>query len=355
MQDNIKQSIGELLESSFKPELFLLGITSSAVPIVGAIAAGAGALCGSIHKSKKDKYTYAALFNATNLVDVLLAGWNSISKSTDYKEAVNQYNNIIDAVNVDFKKYKEKHEEILQSANQHTLVINRKKTLMKEYLLKDLYDSLKKCGLAGEYYDMNDEYLDLRMWPINKQYDLVNQRHLSFIETFGFSGSSSKKSAILDLFFDLTVVTTVYVSPLKRLVLRRNNYNKLKKEIADLEQQVKLNKEDMLSDLEKLHTMDRALKNIAGIYSSVLDTYKPIMQKIFLSLEIEYENNVSALPEGKITALFTISRLLKELSEKRILPCTEDPESIHRNICDYSNNLTKKYNQLYESVKHNFC
>ena len=224
---------------------------------------------------------------------------------------------------------------------------------MKEYLLKDLYDSLKKCGLAGEYYDMNDEYLDLRMWPINKQYDLVNQRHLSFIETFGFSGSSSKKSAILDLFFDLTVVTTVYVSPLMRLVLRRNN-KKLKKEIADLEQQVKLNKEDMLSDLEKLHTMDRALKNIAGIYSSVLDTYKPIMQKIFLSLEIEYENNVSARPEGKKTALFTISRLLKELSENIILPCTEDPESIHRNVCDYSNSLTEKYNQIGELIENNF-
>lgn len=352
MQENIKQSISELLESSFKPELFLLGVASSVSPLTGAAAAfGAGLLSATIPKFVNDKYAHADLFNATNILDILLAGLNSISK--DYNEAVNQYNNIIDAVNKDFETYKTNHEKILQKAKEQTHTINRKKALMKEYLLKDLYDALKKCGLAGEYYDMNDEDLDLRMWPIKEHYDLVNKRHLSFIKTFGLSDLSSKGSSILGLLSNMVIVNPV-MPPFMLIVSKRIRSKRLKGEIADLEQQVRLNKEHMLSDLAQLETMSIALNNIAGIYSSVVDKYKPIMQMIFRSLETEYDNNINELPEVQFNALFTISRLFKELSEIRILPCSKDSDTIHRNVCEYSNSLTVKYNQIKESIENNF-
>ena len=214
---------------------------TSVSPIIGAAAAfGAGLLSAKSPKSEKDKYAYADLFNATNILDIILAGWNSISKSRDYNEAVNQYNNIIDAVNKDFETYKINHEKILQTAIEQTYTINRKKALMKEYLLKDLYASLKKCGLAGEYYDMKDEYLDLRMWPIKKQYDLVNKRHLSFIKTFGLNDLSSKGSSIIRL-LSTTVIVETFVPSFMLFASKRSKYKKLKQEIADLEQQVKLN------------------------------------------------------------------------------------------------------------------
>lgn len=101
--------------------------------------------------------------------------------------------------------------------------------------------------------------------------------------------------------------------------------------------------------------MTRALNSIAGMYSSILDKYKPIMQMIFRSLETEYDNNINALPERQKNALFTISRLFKELSEIRILPCSKDSDTIHQNVCDYNDSLAEKYNKIGESIANNFC
>ncbi|MBP9991671.1 MAG: hypothetical protein KBT45_09650, partial [Bacteroidales bacterium] len=239
---------------------------------------------------------------------------------------------------------------------------NRKKVVMKDYLLEELYKSLQRCGMNGEFHDMATERFDLRNWPINEKYDLIiKQNHLKIKKTMN-SGDLAFMGGLLAGAgpfgaFGLAIAAGQMANPIVWLLVpaialyMRRKLKGINNEIKTLSVIVSANECDMTADLLQLEMMKKAFENISCIYTDVLQTIRPVMKKLLDELEREFGHDVNSLPEDKANALFNISRLLKEMAEKQIVPYNSNQSAIHQNVCEYSNDLSNKYNELKEFIK----
>lgn len=291
-------------------------------------------------KSQKSKDIVRSLQAADTLVetaDWLTAFdlWEAIVKKKALKEMSEKYQAFVNQTEKDFVFYKDDHEASLQKSIAAVEGINRSKVVMKDYLLQELCDQLKRSGLNGSFEEPKIERLDLRAWPINEAYHLNVTSNKKFIDASG---------AYLPLFVEGL-----------RPITNRIRIRKIRNALKQLQPVAELNLEQMLSDLLKLDLFSAALTNIDTIYKEVLDKLRPIMKTILKDLEDKYQGDVRRLPKDQADALYTIKTLFKDLAEITIVPRSDDTQDIYTDVCQYSNTLSERYNTIRETIYNNFC
>ena len=264
--------------------------------------------------------------------------WEAIVKKKALKEMSEKYQAFVNQTEKDFVCYKDEHEASLQKSMDAVDGINRRKVVMKDYLLQELSDQLKRSGLNGSFEEPKIERLDPRAWPINEAYHLNVTSNKKFIDA---------SVAYLPLFgvggFLLVPITN------------RIRIRKIRNALKQLQPVAELNLEQMLSDLLKLDLFSAALTNIDTIYKEVLDKLRPIMKTILKDLEDKYQGDVRRLPKNQADALYTIKSLFKDLAEITIVPHSDDTQDIYTDVCQYSNTLSERYNRIREAIYNNFC
>ena len=264
--------------------------------------------------------------------------WEAIVKKKALKEMSEKYQAFVNQTEKDFVCYKDEHEASLQKSMDAVDGINRRKVVMKDYLLQELSDQLKRSGLNGSFEEPKIERLDPRAWPINEAYHLNVTSNKKFIDA---------SVAYLPLFgvggFLLVPITN------------RIRIRKIRNALKQLQPVAELNLEQMLSDLLKLDLFSAALTNIDTIYKEVLDKLRPIMKTILKDLEDKYQGDVRRLPKNQADALYTIKSLFKDLAEITIVPHSDDTQDIYTDVCQYSNTLSERYNTIRETIYNNFC
>ena len=261
--------------------------------------------------------------------------WEAIVKKKALKEMSEKYQAFVNQTEKDFVFYKDEHEAYLQKSMDAVDGINRRKVVMKDYLLQELSDQLKRSGLNGSFEEPKIERLDLRAWPINEAYHLNVTSNKKFIDASG---------AYLPLFVE-------GLGP----ITNRIRIRKIRNALKQLQPVAELNLEQMLSDLLKLDLFSAALTNIDTIYKEVLDKLRPIMKTILKDLEDKYQGDVRRLPKNQADALYTIKSLFKDLAEITIVPHSDDTQDIYTDVCQYSNTLSERYNRIREAIYNNFC
>ena len=291
-------------------------------------------------KSQKSKDIVRSLQAADTLVETAdwlnaFDLWEAIVKKKALKEMSEKYQAFVNQTEKDFVFYKDDHEASLQKSIAAVEGINRSKVVMKDYLLQELCDQLKRSGLNGSFEEPKIERLDLRAWPINEAYHLNVTSNKKFIDASG---------AYLPLFVE-------GLGP----ITNRIRIRKIRNALKQLQPVAELNLEQMLSDLLKLDLFSAALTNIDTIYKEVLDKLRPIMKTILKDLEDKYQGDVRRLPKEQADALYTIKTLLKDLAEITIVPHSDDTQDIYTDVCQYSNTLSERYNTIRETIYNNFC
>ena len=291
-------------------------------------------------KSQKSKDIVRSLQAADTLVETAdwlnaFDLWEAIVKKKALKEMSEKYQAFVNQTEKDFVFYKDDHEASLQKSIAAVEGINRSKVVMKDYLLQELCDQLKRSGLNGSFEEPKIERLDLRAWPINEAYHLNVTSNKKFIDASG---------AYLPLFVEGL-----------RPITNRIRIRKIRNALKQLQPVAELNLEQMLSDLLKLDLFSAALTNIDTIYKEVLDKLRPIMKTILKDLEDKYQGDVRRLPKDQADALYTIKTLFKDLAEITIVPRSDDTQDIYTDVCQYSNTLSERYNTIRETIYNNFC
>ena len=261
--------------------------------------------------------------------------WEAIVQKKALKEMSEKYQAFVNQTEKDFVFYKDEHEAYLQKSMDAVDGINRRKVVMKDYLLQELSDQLKRSGLNGSFEEPKIERLDPRAWPINEAYHLNVTSNKKFIDASG---------AYLPLFVE-------GLGP----ITNRIRIRKIRNALKQLQPVAELNLEQMLSDLLKLDLFSAALTNIDTIYKEVLDKLRPIMKTILKDLEDKYQGDVRRLPKNQADALYTIKSLFKDLAEITIVPHSDDTQDIYTDVCQYSNTLSERYNRIREAIYNNFC
>lgn len=257
-------------------------------------------------------------------------------KEQELKQLKERYNSFLFQIEEDFCAYTIKHEEYLQKSSSSVMEINRRKTLMKDYLLNELSEQLERCGLNGTFTEPAIETLDLRNWPIDERYNIIKQEKIKFVKT------SINVLPNIDMLYPSALLFKMVSN---RLIIRM-----LRKNIEGLEPISAYNKMEMESDINQLLLFSEALSNIACIFTEIYERIRPIMKELLKKLENLYSGNVDKMPKSQADALYTIKELFKELAEKKIIPLTTDKQEIQIDVCEYSDELSIRYNAIRETI-----
>lgn len=301
------------------------------------------------------------LADALKIVDSF---WEQISRKKEYKNVVIAYNNLLNSINQDFEAYSALHEDCLRIASKSVDIINRQKTLMKDYLLLELFELLSFAGQDIEFRDIEFEQLDLRQWPIDNKYNLIKEQNLELIKDledetilkYMSSASAICGVALTSARFiaprvsPILGVPLLLYSPIKNRVLVK----KVKKKISKLEPISSANQAVMLADLCQLNEFAMSLDNIAKIYESIYQDIRPIIKRVMTDLEYTYSKDLNTLPKEKKVALNKMKRILKELAEKNILLKDVKKEERMAEVCRYSNDISKRFIDLKKTINENF-
>ncbi len=255
------------------------------------------------------------------------------TKEQKLKEIRAEFNAFLDKSQSNFNQYKEKHEFYLDNMVSDTGTINRQKALMKNYLLKKLFVKLQEMGLDCTFSDYLVEHIDLRVFPINDNYNLVEKENFISINS-------------AELTFNEIINIINVINPFFYIFSRYKNnkkINKLRDRLKELEKKEKFNTEQMNADLSLMEKLECALKNIACIYKDIMQILRPIMEKLLAELSGKYYNDFSQMPQQKVEAIRNVKELLKDFSEVHIVPTSDSIDKMKDDVVKYSNNLSEKH------------
>lgn len=205
---------------------------------------------------------------------------------------------------------------------------------MKDYLLTKLFRILSQMGVNSTFTDLSVEHIDLRNFPIKEDYDIISKQQVEQEEVL-----ASTTDDIIEL--------VQILAPYNLIITRFINGRKIKKledKFKDLKLKNDLNSKQMNADLNRIGQLEVVLNNVSKIYTDIMDTLMPIMEKLLSELSDYYGNDFSNMPFEKVEAIRNIKNILKDLSEIRIIP----KESINKlvdDVVEYNNTLSEK---LYE-------
>ena len=261
---------------------------------------------------------------------------SSVTREQKLNEIRAKFNEFIAHSKKNFDCYKELHESALNDMVNDIDIINRQKTLMKDYLLQKLFKKLQEMGIETSFSDFTVEHIDLRDFPINDNFNLVKCENLSSINEA--KSTFDAIVALVDIMYPYLPIFSMF----------RNNMKikKIENRLKELEKKEKYNTAQMESDMALLGELECALSNIANIYKDVMDTLMPIMEKLLADLAFKYNNDLSAMPSQKVEAIRKIKDVLKDLSEVEIVPQKSTIIKMEEDVVNFSNKLSEKHYAL---------
>lgn len=261
---------------------------------------------------------------------------SSFTREQKLNEIRAEFNEFIALSKTNFDCYQKLHESALNDMVNDIDVINRQKTLMKDYLLQKLFKNLQEMGIKTSFSDFKVEHIDLRDFPINEKFDLVKCENLSCI------------NEVKSTFDDINALVNI-MNPFMYILSRFLNNKEIKKienRLKELEKKEKYNTTQMNSDMVLLGELEFALRNISCIYKDVNDILKPIMEKLLADLAFKYNNDLSIMPCHKVEAIRKIKDILKDFSEVIIVPQKSSIVKMKADVVENSNKLSGKHYAL---------
>lgn len=248
------------------------------------------------------------------------------------KSAQKAYNNMVETLNKLFSDYKSEHESLLQGIQKSIDKINKKKPIIKDYILKKLSIKMKEMGMDSKLSDYPMEHIDLRQFPLKDEYNIIEQEKIKL---------EKETETILDYIPTLSFLNYMKATKL----LNKTNELTRKREFVRAKIQ---------SDLKKLEQINAALDNIAKIFKEVDKIYIPLIERIIKDIESKWHNCYDNIPDAEIGFLYASSKILKGITEKRILKegfGMKDAEPIVK----YSNKLSRDFCELKDTLKNSMA
>lgn len=270
---------------------------------------------------------------AVNIFQLIKSLVSSFTKEKKLKEIKAEFNGFIEKSKKNFNSYKELHETTLNDMVNDIDIINRQKTLMKDYLLQKLFKRLQEMGVETSFSDFTFEHIDLRDFPINENFNLIKCENISSINEY---------NRTLEDIIEWVKIMNPYFFIFSRIY--NNEMIKIIKErLKELEKKERYNVTQMEADMTLLGKLESALRNISCIYKDVLDILMPIMEKLLADLSFKYNNDLSIMPRQKVEAIRKIKDILKDLSETVIVPQKSSIIKMEEDVVNFSNELSEKH------------
>ena len=224
-----------------------------------------------------------------------------------------------------YKVYCEFHDQLLRDSVNAIDRINRKKTVAKECFLLDPYDELRAMGKNVTYSDFKSDFIDLRKFDVNVKYEEIDKKK---------DENNEFVDRILNNLSDLI-----------------RTPKKLKSQADNAEIMMKDNEASMIADLIKLECFSKALKNIADIYTCLIDDLKPRLKRHLRDMSVKYAHDMSAIPKYESLNLNKIKTILQEMAATEIVGDQDDSTTVD-DVIDTSNGLSEKFDKMKQSFAH---
>lgn len=272
--------------------------------------------------------------------DILDKTWNFISDivfpGRHLKELKNQAKEYIATARKEYVDYKATHEKLLENVQSQIDIINKRKPLMKEYILKKVAERLSSMGIKSEVADYPMESLDTRKFGLNEEFNEICNEFKKLQENSYDKFLENLPAA------PFAFGPIVYILVIKRI-------HQLENQIQKIETLTGLVFEKMRSDNHKVDNLYKALKNIAEIFTDITTKFIPAIEKILDIIAIKYHNSLADIPSDVLCLLRTVTKILKNISEKCILPRT-DKDALIDSTISTSNNMSVEYEKLRKTM-----
>lgn len=239
------------------------------------------------------------------------------------KKATMAYNNIVRHFETMYDDYNMEHEYWLMDIQSNIDKINKTKPVIKDYILKKLSIKMQEMGVKSKLSDYPMEHIDTRLFSLKDEYDIIKQEKLKI---------EKEAEDLLDYIPQLAFYNFIKANTL------RKKTDKLRIEGGLIEKKIR-------ADLKKLENISVALDNISQIFIEIENSYIPIIERILKDIDTKYNNCYDDIPDAEISFLYASSKILKEITEKRILKEGFGMEDV-KPVIKYSNKLSKDYCEL---------
>lgn len=244
--------------------------------------------------------------------------------------------NIVNYINTaknEYNNYVIKHEQFIYDVQAQIDTINKRKPIMKDYILKKVALKLCKLGINSQLEDYPMESIDMRAFILNKEFNFITKEFDSI--------NNDLYTKVLENMPIIPVFPAYLVTPF----LVKQKINELENKFSDIQNKTNLVFEKMKSDNSKIENLSIALNNIAKVYTDVNEKFIPAIEQILDIISVTYKNNINTIPENLLFLLRTSTALLKELAERRIIPQNISKVQID-SVIEASNDISVSYEKL---------
>lgn len=242
----------------------------------------------------------------------------SITEYKKYNSCVCEYNKLYSKIKIEFNNYEIEHEKELDEIQVYIDEINKVKPVLK-YILEKESKKLREMGVDSNVSDYPEESIDNRNFNLKEEYNLICQENLSLKEPISQDDDDIYNDYVIYQENNWGKVLLLFKYAVKKIgiyIMVRN----LEKKINKLQEKQRMINEHMSADLTQLKRLKDSLKNISQIYRKIKDVLAEQMEKKISEIEDCYNNIFSEIPSNILQMMHSSSIIMKEISEKRIIP-----------------------------------
>ena len=303
-----------------KDELFLSQTVSVQNWILTSIGAG-------VYINSTPNIPYRILNAVWNVISDFIFPGKKIRKTI---ENIQQY---IDTAKQEHTLYVQNHERYIKKVQEQIDIINKRKPVMKDYILQKVVIKLKELGIDSQLGDYPMESIDYRIFKLNQEFSYINTEFEKI--------KNDQYIRILGLMPNIPIGPFVLITPM----LINKKLKELECKFSVMQKQTKIIFEKMNSDNTKVTNLSQALANIANIYTDVNSEFIPAIEKILILITQKFQNDYSKIPDEILCLLRTTTIFLKELAERRIIP-QGDYVAVNDSVIEASNDISVTYEKI---------
>jgi len=246
----------------------------------------------------------------------------SITEYKKYNSCVCEYNKLYSKIKIEFNNYEIEHEKELDEIQVYIDEINKVKPVLK-YILEKESKKLREMGVDSNVSDYPEESIDNRNFNLKEEYNLICQENLSLKEPISQDASPFDYNARKKILLDRDIVggmLELLIDYCGDKIMDNIYAYRLERKIKKLQEKRRMINERKLADLTQLKRIKNSLNNISDIYKKIKDALADIMENKIREIEDRYNNNFSEIPSNILQMMHSSSKIMKEISEKRIIP-----------------------------------
>lgn len=215
---------------------------------------------------------------------LLDAVWNVISdfvfpgkKLRKTRENIQKY---IDTAKKEHNLYIQSHELFLQQVQAQVDVINKRKPIMKDYILQKVVTKLQGLGIDSQLGDYPMEFVDYRSFKLNQEFGYINKQFEMM--------KNDQYARVLELIPVVPINPLILILPIivnKKMKEVENDFSQMKKQTESVFAK-------MSSDNQKIKNLSLALGNIAKIYTEINSKFIPAIEGILNLITQKYQKSL---------------------------------------------------------------